>query len=31
MRIISKLRHGASSVAAEGRLGQLAGIAGEQR
>jgi hypothetical protein len=31
MRFIGKLRHGALSVAAEGRLGQLAGIAGEQR
>jgi hypothetical protein len=31
MRLISKLRHGASSVAAEGRLAQLASIAGEQR
>ena len=30
MRFISKLRHGASSVAAEGGLGRLAAIAGER-
>jgi len=30
MRFISKLRHGASSVTAEGGLGQLAAIAGER-